>query len=62
MPAKQIAMDAIATLPDSTNFDDIMRTLDILRRNERAMEDIREGRVYTTEEAKAYVRSIMRQQ
>ena len=56
MPAKQRAMDVIASMPENTNFDDIIQTLDIIRRNEKAMGDIREGKVYSTDEAMRLVR------
>ena len=56
MPAKQRAMDVIASMHENANFDDIIRTLDIIRRNEKAMDDIRDGRVYSTDEAMNLVR------
>ena len=56
MPAKQKAIDVIASMPENINFEDIIQTLIILRLNEKAMEDIREGRVYSTDEAMSLVR------
>ena len=50
MPAKQRAIDVIVAMPENTNFDDIIKTLDIPRRNEKAMGDINAGRVYSTDE------------
>jgi len=49
-------MDVIASMHENANFDDIIRTLDIIRRNEKAMDDIRDGRVYNTNEAMNLVR------
>ena len=56
MAAKQRAIDIIASMPENVDFDGIIRTLDILRRNEKAMEDIKNGRVYSTNEAMKLVR------
>ena len=47
---KQMALNAINNLPENTTFDEIMYRLYILSNHERAMQDIEEGRVYTTEE------------
>ena len=60
MAAKQKAIDIIASMPESINYDEIIQTLDILRRNEKAMEDIRDSRVYTTDEAMKLVRERAR--
>jgi len=49
-------MDVIASMHENANFDDIIRTLDIIRRNEKAMDDIHDGRVYNTNEAMNLVR------
>ena len=56
MPAKQRAMDVIRDMPENIGFDEIIRTLDVLWRNEKAMSDISDGRVYDTDEAMKLVR------
>ncbi|HOT46748.1 MAG TPA: hypothetical protein PLM53_00010 [Spirochaetota bacterium] len=52
---KQEALDAIAKLPDSATIDDIMYRLYVIDKIHEGLEDVRNGRVITTEELKREV-------
>jgi predicted transcriptional regulator len=52
MTDKQRAIETISNLPDSATLEDIMAELFFRQKVERGLEDIREGRIVTHEEAK----------
>lgn len=47
---KQEALQAINSLPDNANYEDIMYRLYVLDKIHAGMEDIKHGRVTTTED------------
>ena len=51
---KQIAIDGISTLPDTSTWDDIMYLLYVNQKVEKGLSDIEKGAVYTKEEAREY--------
>jgi hypothetical protein len=55
--AKQVAIEAISSLPDDCTLDDISYRLYLARKMERSGKDIEEGRVYTKQEAQEIVRT-----
>ena len=50
--AKQSAIKVIEQLPDEASYEDIMDRLLFMQKVEAGLEDIREGRVVSHEEAK----------
>ncbi len=50
--AKQTAIKAIEQLPDEASYEDIMDRLLFMKKVEAGLEDIRQGRVVSHEEAK----------
>jgi len=52
---KQIAIDGIRALPDSSTWDDIMYFLYVSQKVEKGLSDIEKGAVYTNEEARKYL-------
>ena len=54
---KQVAIDGIRTLPDSSTWDDIMYFLYVTQKIEKGLSDIEKGAVYTNEEAHKYLAS-----
>ena len=52
MTPKQKTLQALATLPDDSSYDDLKEEIRILAALEEGESDIREGRVATHEEAK----------
>ena len=49
---KQNAIDTISSLPDNASLEDIMYRLYILDKHEKALGDISNNRVYSTEEVR----------
>ena len=49
---KQNAINAISSLPDNATLEDIMYRLYILGKHEKALSDIANNRVYSTDEVK----------
>jgi len=47
---KQAVLDIINELPENFSVDEVMYKLYILSNHEKAMQDIEDGNVYTTEE------------
>lgn len=56
MLAKQEVMNALQSMPETISFAEIKETVEIIEANRRALEDIKAGRVYSTEEAKKHIR------
>ena len=56
MLAKYEVINALQALPENIGFAEIKETIEVIEANRRAMDDINAGRVYTTEEAKKYIR------
>ena len=54
---KQAVLSMVNDLPENTTFDEVMYKLYILSNHERAMQDIKEGRTYSTEEVSARLQS-----
>jgi hypothetical protein len=50
VPAKEEILQIVETLPETMSFDEIMKTLSLRQSDEHAMDDIRQGRVYTPEQ------------
>ena len=62
MLAKYEVINALQTMPETINFSEIIETIEIIAANRKAMSDIEEGRVYTTEEAKSLVMAMAKPQ
>ena len=56
MLAKYEVINALQAMPENIGFAEIKETIEVIEANRRAMDDIKAGRVYTTEEAKKYIR------
>ena len=56
MLAKREVINALQGMPETISFSDIKEAVEIIEANHRAMEDIKAGRVYATEESKKYIR------
>jgi len=54
---KQVAIDGILTLPDTSTWDDIMYFLYVNQKLDKGLDDIEKGAVYTKEEAREYIRN-----
>jgi len=54
---KQVAIDGILTLPDTSTWDDIMYFLYVNQKLDKGLGDIEDGATYTKEEARENVRS-----
>ena len=54
---KQVAIDGILTLPDTSTWDDIMYFLYVNQKLDKGLDDIEKGVVFTKEEAREYIRS-----
>ncbi|MCL2820134.1 MAG: hypothetical protein FWD38_04800 [Oscillospiraceae bacterium] len=54
---KQVAIDGILTLPDTSTWDDIMYFLYVNQKLDKGLDDIENGAVYTMEEAREYIRN-----
>ncbi len=52
MLTKEKIKTTIDSLPDNFTIEDIIEELIVLDKIEQGLKDVREGRVYTTEEAK----------
>ena len=52
---KQNAINTISSLPDNASLEDIMYRLYILGKHEKALGDISNNRVYSTEEVRKSV-------
>ncbi len=52
MTAKEIALDAIAHLPDSATIEEIMEALYVRKKMADGLADIEAGRVVSNDEAK----------
>jgi predicted transcriptional regulator len=52
MTHKEMAIQAIESLPDSATLDDIMAELYFRRKVERGLKDVEEGKVVSHEEAR----------
>ena len=50
---KQDILTAVNDLPDNISVDDVMYRLYILAKHQRAMNDIKTGNVYTSEEIRS---------
>ena len=49
---KQEAIDAITALPDTAEVDDIMYRLYVMDKIRQGRQDIKDGKIFTTEEIK----------
>jgi len=49
---KQVAIDGIRTLPDSSTWDDIMYFLYVNQKIDNGLDDIEKGRVFSQNEAR----------
>ena len=49
---KQDAIKLISSLPDNVSWDDVMYHMYVLQKIERGKEAARDGKVYTSEEAR----------
>jgi len=49
---KQVAIDGIRTLPDSSTWDDIMYFLYVNQKIDNGLDDIEKGRVFSQSEAR----------
>ena len=54
---KQEALNAISSLPDSVNIDDIMYSLFVLDKIKRGQEAVQNGETITTSELKNEIKS-----
>jgi len=54
---KQVAINGILTLPDTSTWDDIMYYLYVNQKLEKGLGDIEKGAIYTKEEAREYIRN-----
>ena len=54
---KQEAINAISKLPDNANIEDIMYRLYVIDKIHEGLEDVRNGRVITTEELEKEIQS-----
>lgn len=54
--AKHEVINALRDMPETISFAEIKETVEIIEANRRAMEDIKAGRIYNTNEAKKYIR------
>jgi len=52
---KQVAIDGIRSLPDTSTWDDIMYFLYVNQKVEKGLSDIEKGAVYTNEKAREYL-------
>ena len=57
--AKQEAMDAIQSLPDGVDFDEIVYRLHVLNKIHQGLKDVEEGRLITTEELRREIEELM---
>ena len=55
--AKQLAIEAISSLPDDCTLDDISYRLYLTRKMERSAKDITESRLFSKEQTQEIVRS-----
>jgi hypothetical protein len=53
---KQVAIDGISTLPDTSTWDDIMYFLYVNQKIDKGVADIEKGAVYSQEEAREMLR------
>lgn len=50
---KEQVLEGVRNLPDNVTFEEILYWVDLMERLRLSDEDVREGRVYTHEEARA---------
>jgi hypothetical protein len=55
--AKEIMINIIASQPEDASFEEIMRELSFERMIERGMEDVRKGRVISSQEMERRIRT-----
>lgn len=55
--AKEETAELIQNLPDDASYDDILREIRFARMVARGLEDVRQGRVISTEEVRRRVQS-----
>ena len=60
MLVKQEIINALHEMPETASLWDIMEMIEIIGANRCAMDDIKEGRVYSTEDAKKRIRELAR--
>jgi len=58
MLVKQEIINALHDMPETVSFAEIKEAIEIIGANRRAMEDVKAGRVYTTEDAKERIRAL----
>jgi hypothetical protein len=58
MLVRQEIINALHDMPETVSFMEIKETIEIIGANRRAMEDVRAGRTYTTEDAKKRIREL----
>ena len=60
MLVKQEIINALHEMPETASLWDIMEMIEIIGANRRAIDDIKEGRVYSTEDAKKRILELAR--
>ena len=56
MAAKREVINALKKMPETITFSEIKDTVEIIEANQRAMKDIADGKVYSTETVKKFIK------